>query len=350
LKNLVDEWLRDYKEKTAQLFRYRLQKFLDYAGLKPEELLRLDIKEIKHRLIEFVKYCQDKKIPNNSILAYVHATRLFCENYGKTVKFKRSQLPRVEKAKGYHNFSNGDLARIFELADLKYKALISLHASSGFSISDLLALDKDFIKKHLERAKSEKKNFCFIELERIKTGSRGLLCINPLAFEWLEKWIKQNPHKKLFPITTNAYNNMLQKIAKKSGITLEGKVRSHNIRKWLINSLIKAGFSSEEWKYVVAKSIGLSDDTYLNLKPIIIEKYQKVYDKYLNILGSTIKPYQNEIEKLKQVIIALEKQNKILETRIKILQENLNRVSTRIGSIEETLELHGIKIGKSRES
>jgi len=286
-KDLIEEWLRDYKAETRRQFQIRINHFLEWSKEDPKDLLKRDAKELVHMVVEFARDYQAKGVSNNSILAYAQALKSFLAYHGKAIKFKKSQLPQPQKAKGYHLFSNGDLGKMFEIANPLYKALLATHCSSGWSISDILTLEKERIEAHIERAKSENKQFIFLEDSRGKTNAEALLCLNPLAIEWLDKWIKQNEAKELFPITLGAVNLMYHKLAKRSNIKLTGKIRSHNIRKWTINSLIKAGFSTEEWKYIVGKAIGLSDSTYLNLKPIVMEKYVKVYEKYLSIRVSS---------------------------------------------------------------
>ena len=107
----------------------------------------------------------------------------------------------------------------------------------------------------------------------------------------------------------------LTDLAKNSGIKLTGKIRPHNLRKWVMSSLDKAGFTEFQTKFIMGKSIGKSDMTYLtSLKNIIEEKYPKLYDKYLNILNhskqqtiqqDTITQLTSENSELKSAILGL---------------------------------------------
>ena len=326
-KDLVSEWLRDYKPETRRQFQIRFNHFLEWSKENPEQLLKHDARELVHKVVEFARDYQAKGVSNNSILAYAQALKSFLAYHGKAIKFKKSQLPQPQKARGYHVFSNGDLASMFAVANVQYKAYIATQCSSGFSIADILALDKAEIKAHIDRARSQNKEFVFIETTRQKTNAEALLCLNPLAIEWLTKWISQNSEKKLFPRNQNTTNIMLTKLAHRANLKLTGKTRSHNIRKWAVNSLIKAGFSEPEWKYVTGKSVGISDSTYLHLKEIVIEKYQQIYEKYLNILPQKVIVSDQKAE---QLLKAKDAEIKALREQIETLSRTMSMVTTKL--------------------
>jgi len=125
---------------------------------------------------------------------------------------------------------------------------------------------------------------------------------------------------------------MLKKLAHRARIKLTGKIRSHEIRVWTINSLIKAGFSQPEWKYVCGKSIGLSDDTYMRLKPIVAEKYQQVYEKYLNIMPSKIVVSDQKAE---QLIRAKNAEIKALREQVEALSRTMSMVTANLTVLME---------------
>ena len=77
---------------------------------------------------------------------------------------------------------------------------------------------------------------------------------------------------------------MLYRLAEQSGLKTTGNLRFHNIRKWLMSRLSRCGFNEFQIKYLMGKSIGLSDSTYLQtLQEEIEEKYPRVFNDYLNI-------------------------------------------------------------------
>ena len=159
----------------------------------------------------------------------------------------------------------------------------------------------------------------FIPQVRKKTNVKGLLVINPLAVEWLEKWISQNPKDKLFPIARkDSVSITLRKLAKQSQIKLTGKIRFHNIRAWTMSSLSKAGLNSFQIKFHIAKKVPSSDATYLRtLAEQIKERYETsdLYPKYMNILGYQTRTETDTIDKLQH---ELEETRLVLKTMTEI--------------------------------
>lgn len=330
----LKEFLSEYKnETTKKTVLRRLNMFLTWYGKSAEDLAELSPKEAKHEILLFQKAMVDKGISNNSILSYISATKNFLgsDAVGKTISFRKGQLVVQQEAEGYHNYSNGDLAAMFNVASVQYKALISLACSSGFSIAQLLKLDKDFIKAHLDRAKANNEQFVFITQIRRKKNVKALLVINPLAVEWLTKWIAQNSEQKLFTVGEDAVLVMIKKLAKRSQIKLTNKVRTHNIRAWTMSSLSKAGLNSFQIKFHVAKKIPSSDATYLRtLTEQIRELYETtdLYEKHMNILGHQNRIKTDTILNLQNALIEAEKTIATQDTRIGIMQQEILKLMT----------------------
>ena len=67
---------------------------------------------------------------------------------------------------------------------------------------------------------------------------------------------------------------------------------------WLMSRLSRCGFNEFQIKYILGKSIGVSDRTYLQtLMSEVEEKYPKVYNDYLNI-APVLNASKEELEKL----------------------------------------------------
>ena len=319
------------KPKTQRLYKHRINRFLTWYNKDPKQLLKLDAKEVRNIVVKFANDCLNKGIPNNSTLAYVSTVRLFLKENDIILNITSGMLPEPEEAEGYKEFSNGDLGKIFEVASVKYKALIATLASSGWSIDDIQNLDKAEVQQAIKESKN---GFAFIEGKRRgKTKAQGLLCLSPLATQWLQKWLKQNPEEKVFPMAQNSIAIMLQNLAKRSGI--KGKTRIHNIRKLVISSLIKMGFNTEQWKFITAKKIPISDKTYLqNLTEDIKQKYIENYNKYLNIqpqgvvitdkkAQALLESKNREIAALRQAYQSLQNQVKNMSLSVDLLMQDL---------------------------
>jgi integrase len=230
---------------------------------------------------------------------------------------------------------------LFDIASVEEKAILATFCSLGWEVSSLLELKRSFIESAIKQAKEEGKEFIFFQSQRPKTGALRLGVLNPLAIEWLSKWLEQSSGERLFRFTTKeGVNAMIKRLAREAHITKTGRIHTHLIRKWVMSGLSRAGFNEFQIKYVLGKTIPLSDMTYLQtLQQEIETKYPKAYE-YVNIKPARIVTVVDES-------LTQELRNK--DRQIKELQDKLDGVDQKIESkIVIELRKYGLttKIGK----
>jgi len=310
--NLFFTWLQ--KEKNLSLEQFKILSsrdmkhlVLEFQNSEPKGSGRVYHSKRKHRDIKsHVRTVEPKPLSKNAINMVLTAIQSFCMYLEKPLLLKGKRCG-VEDDMHSHYFANGDLAKMFDVCDLKGKAIIATAASLGWEVSDFLALNRCLVESHIKKAESEGKEFIFFECRRTKTNVPRLAVLNPLAIHSLKEWLAINPTKTVFDMTKSGITKFMKSTAKKANINTTGNVRFHRIRAWVFNSLLKAGFSEYEAKYVVGKAIPHSDATYLRLKEGIETKYPEVYEQYLNLkpqiqerlIKDATKKAAQEIEKLK---------------------------------------------------
>lgn len=342
--NTVSQWLKTVKSQQLQTIkRQRLKKFLEFTKFSPEQLLKLTPNQMKNEILEVQAKLENKFKPN-TILGYLSTAKTFYEDHRNiTIKFRRNQLVAPETARNYHVFSNGDLAKIFEVANVEYKALISLASSTGMSIDDILQLKRETIQNIIKRAREDNEDFAFFNTIRGKTKVKMLCVLNPLCLTWVENWLKLSPvtdaQQPLFNVNYDAVWQMFPKLAKRSGITLTGKIRFHAIRKWLMSKLSSGGFNEFQIKRCIGKKIPNSDLTYLQtLDDEIKQKYPQVYEEHLSIIKTAkiIIQKDPEVKELKRII---EIQQEALQHEVKARLKVENLVERQDLSLKEHAKL-----------
>jgi len=345
LKNpLVSEWLAEIRrETTRETYRYRFSNFLEYHAITPEALLRLPQKEARTLCLRY----QNEKTQEaeNTRLGVLSTVSSFLAHHEQPIYWKRNQKikPRVDTSS--HIFTNGDLTKMFEVADIRDKSLLALATSLGWELDGFIDLKRETIRQLLERAKANDEQFIYFQNIRQKTGVPRLGIINPLAVEWLTKWLtvsetlekqkRKSTSRRItskervsnvFDLTGNGVRYALQTLAKKANLKLVGRVRFHNLRKWTMSGLSRSGFNEFEVKYCVGKSIPMTDFVYLtNIADAIKEKYPSAFDHYLNLSATTIS------HDLAKKTLEVKKENRKLK-------EKLADHSARMAKIESLLE------------
>jgi len=222
-----------------------------------------------------------------------------------------------------------------------------LSVSLGWESSAIVNLKRKTVQGYIDRANSENKKYFYFMSQRQKTGSLRLGVLNPLALEWVSKWLIKSENKKkrkrwegrnpqerisdVFDLGIKGLNRMLQTLTKQSQIKTTGRIHTHLLRKWVMGSLVKAGMNEWEVKFLVGKAIPATDFTYLQtLQNSIESKYPEAFEKYLNLETSS----QSIIE-LSKSLEEKDSELKSQKIQLKKLQENYLLMQKRIKSLSQ---------------
>jgi hypothetical protein len=348
---LVIEWLAEIRrETTRETYIYRFSNFLSYHELTPEELLKLSPKDSRTLCLRYQN--ENTQKAENTRLGVLSTVSSFLAHHEKPIYWKRNQKLRPRGDVSSHIFTNGDLVKMFEVANIRDKSILALATSLGWELDGFVDLKKKTLRDLLDRAKSNNEQFIYFRNVRQKTGVPRVGIINPLAREWLEKWFnvsKNTPQQirnlnsrrltakervtDVFDLTGNGVRYALQILAKKANLKLTGRIRFHNLRKWTMAGLSRGGMNEFEVKYCVGKSIPMSDFVYLtNIEDAIKEKYPEAYENYLN-LNPTVSP--KAMTTLSQEIDQLKEENLELKQQLNDFKLNDDQVQALLHRIEK---------------
>ena len=352
---LVQEWLEECRTaQTRRTYTSRIKFFFSWYGQPVESLLRLEPKERRHLALRFQnEHAQDNP---NSVYGTLTALNSFLAMNEAAIDFKGKRI-RTTPDLDSHIFSNDDLTKMFDVGGTKEKALLSLSCSLGWEVSAILELDRKLLGGLVARARSERQQFIYFRAQRRKTGAARYGVLNPLALEWVDKWLTESNGLQLrkrkedrvtkdrvvssvFDLTSEGVNKMLRRLAREAQITTTGRVHFHKIRGWVMSGLSRAGLNEFQIKYLMGKAIPLADLTYLQtLQQEIEEKYPGAYEHTLNLktevpvrvvsdLSKELELKTREIEVLRGKVDRIEGSREGLEAllkRVVMLEKKLKR-------------------------
>ena len=319
---LIKKWLQLKRSPTTRIaYQKRIKYVLEHFKMSAGELLELSPKEARELCL--VYQSENRHLSNNSILGRMTAVASFMDYYDKPIRWKRGQKVRPRPDVTSHVFSNGDLSRMFAVGDLRDKAMLTLATSLGWEISAFTDLTRETLNAHLERARETGEEIVYFKQIREKTGQPRLGILNPLAIKWCEKWLKQSENQEtpknkmrtsdIFHLSEIAIYLRMKILAKRAGLKTTGPIKFHNIRKWVMSGLSRSGFNEFQIKYVLGKSIPMSDGTYIQtLEQEVKDRYPSAYENYLN-LNPSVSPkamitLTKEIDQLKEENVDLKQQ------------------------------------------
>ena len=310
---------------TRKGYRVGIKKFCEWFGRSPREILEArkddltqrpgeDLIEYRNRAARFEKeiekfhgYLLKQGYTTNTSRALTIGIRQLFRYYQMPVRMRAgSRVTKTVKTSRNFPLRIEHVHKMFDVADLRERVILSMATDLGLRISDFIKIKKNDlplldqespIMFDVMTGKEEVIAHGFLSSETV-----GLLKV---YLPTLQK--KENPY--LFPsngkrpISDEWLNQLLRKLAEKAQIELNGKsLTFHCFRKMFLSTSIDSGIGLTAGKKLCGKAIARSDDAYLTTVKLR-EKFVKL-KKFLAIKQSA-KIESNIIEKLETVVSKL---------------------------------------------
>jgi len=356
LEMSVQEFLNSVSNpRTRKGYRFGLNKFVDWVGKSAEELLAMrqedltqkpgeNLIEYKNRAARFEKeiekfhsYLIEKGYSINSARNMTLGVRQLFRYYQMPVMMRSgSKVSQTVQTTKNFPLTIEHVRKMFEVANLKERTVLSVAVDTGLRISDFLAIKKtDLPSLNVEppiafTVLTQKEKItanCFLSQESVE-----------LLRTYLSTLQKKN-NVYLFSsngkshISDEAISKMLNRLAERAQIDLNGKSLSfHCFRKMFLSVSIDSGIGLTAGKKLCGKAIAKSDDTYLTTvklrekfvqlkKFLAIRQSVKSESQQVEKLGSLVAKLAEELEQQKLVAQAVSGEN------LKIRREFKERVA-----------------------
>ncbi len=296
----VMEWLGSIKNKGSRVqYSSRWQHWVKYCklnGLPDNGDAQLeDMKQRRLLNDNSEKYFYDNLLPKffvwltreyrglktneplseNGAAGVTTAARSFFAYHRYALQIKKEAIPSVDKiVPKYkdHQFDIFQLRSMFAQGDLKERTVLACGKDLWLRTGDFVNISRKFIENLLareqEKAENEKRDTDIIEFELItKKEKEAASChFSKESIMLLKEYLRThepNGHsQKLFPLTEDALNDLLRRLAKKAKITKLGRIRWHCLRKFGI-TIMHGRVTEPVLKYMVGKHIDHSLRTYI---------------------------------------------------------------------------------------
>lgn len=290
------EWLNSRKQNVKWQYQNRWEIWIEYCKAKGllssgSEQLE-DIKKRRMNSDNTVKFFYDNEVPKffqwlqteykgkttnkplaeSSALAVTTAIRSFFAYHRYRLEIRKDALPSSEKvARAYkdHAFDIYQLREMFQRGNLQERTILVCGKDLWLRSGDFTKLNRDLIelaiKRETEKAENEQREHDIVEFE-LTTEKEKEPCSCHLSRETIEllnDYLKTYPKtERLFPLTEDALNDLLRRLARKSKITKTGKIRWHCLRKFGI-TLMHGKITEPVMKYMTGKHISADLKTYI---------------------------------------------------------------------------------------
>jgi integrase/post-segregation antitoxin (ccd killing protein) len=322
----VQEFLNSISNpRTRKGYRFGLNKFIQWFGKPPEEILSIrqedltqkageNLVEYRNRAARFEKEIEkfhSHLIENgysiNSARNMTLGIRQLFRYYQMPVTIRSgSKISQTVKTTKNFPLTIEHVRKMFQVANLKERMVLSLAVDTGLRISDFLTIKKTDIPPldaeppiafTLLTQKEKIPAHCFLSQETVNQLKTYLPTLKKKHNEYL---FASNGKSH---ISDEAVSKMLNRLAERAQINLNGKrLTFHCLRKMFLSASIDSGIGLTAGKKLCGKAIARSDDTYLTTVKLR-EKFVQL-KKYLTIKES-VKLEGDRVEKLERAISKL---------------------------------------------
>jgi integrase len=354
---------------TRKEYRIGINKFCEWFGKSPRDLLEMrkddltqrpeeNIIEYRNRAARFEKEIekfhsyllkpgsrtekQGYKI--NTARTLTLGIRQLFRYYQMPVRIRAgSKVNKTVKTDSSFPLRIIHIRKMFEVADLKAKVILSTATDLGLRISDFIKIKKS----DLPSLRAETPIAFEVMTKKEETIAYGFLSDETVQLLKLYLPTLKSENLYLFPSNGKSHvsdewlNRLLKKLADKAQIDLNGKsLTFHVFRKMFLSTSIDSGIGLTAGKKLCGKAISQSDDTYLTtvklrakfiqLKRFLtIQKPRKPANhKQLEAFEDVVSKLQKDLTQQKLITDTITKVNLRMEKELKYLgsQEYMNKL------------------------
>ena len=336
---------------TKYEYKKGLSRYVCHYNTTPEKMLSLPIDDVEDNLVDYLLYMKKQDLSTSFInLNFCALKHFYFMNNVRINKEKIGKFLGESKKKNVdRSYEHPEIKRMLDIADLRFKVVISVLASTGIRIGPLPSLKLSHLQKIpsqgvykfkiYENTKDEYLTFCSPEcasyidsyLEYRTRSGEKLTKDSFLIREQFDVNDIEQVRKQGRSISINSMSNILNSLAVRSGVrqvnhfAKRGRERqpiplAHGFRKFFTTQLINSKVNPEIREMLLGHSIGLAGAYYKPTEDEMLEQFMLAVDNL------TINP-ENRL--LKQVTV-LQQRN-----------DSLDRLLDRLDKLEKEI---GIKI------
>jgi len=320
------DYVRETKSKnTYKEYKFGLTKFCEWFVKSPDEILEMRKKDvISDDPMQKRRFTREIEKFHAFLLRQgykINSARVLCLGIMQLFRFfempvkieRQSKVTRTVVTTRDFPLSPNHLKRMYAVADLRERAIISLAKDLGWRIGDFIKIRRDelpdlnqeppiLFEKITQKEDVLAKSFLSGEMvELLKVYLPTLAPENPYLF--------QSNHGK--NLDQDSVNRIVKDLVKKAGISVpkNKRVRFHAFRKLFLSTCANLSVDPNMAKLMVGKSVDKSMLTYLNGV-----EYRKAFEKISKALAvtepvekakdETVEELENTVEFLKREVSA----------------------------------------------
>jgi integrase len=359
--------------RTRKNYRFGLRKFVEWYGKSADQILMRRKEDLTQRAGENLIDYKNRAVRFQKEIEKFHSHLLeqgYSINSARNLTlgirqlFRFYQMPIITRTgsnvsrtvQTSRNFplTIEHVRKMFEVANLKERTILSLATDLGLRISDFLSIKKTDLPDldgeaplafDLLTQKEKVTAKCFLSQESV---------------DLLKTYLPTQNQNDVFLLASNgkthvsdeSIGKMLKKLAAKAHINLNGKsLTFHCFRKMFLSAAIDSGIGLTAGKLMCGKAVKQSDSTYLTvvklrekfiqLKRFLrINEQPKIETERIESLKNAILHLQEDVNTQKTIAETVSEENRKLKSKIQKLSKGQSGLENKVIKMEDFLGKH----------
>lgn len=264
------------QKSTRKTYRYHWRRFLEFTGLTGNEILESRKRDLEQesyewekKILQFKDWLIKKGKSEHTAKTGAAVVRGFFSFHRVALEFRRSESARLGKVQPKYEdyrFSIEDLKKMYDVADLKERYVLTAGKSFGLRAGDFLAITRGDLEPYIDREVPISIGKYQTEKESVPAYpfiDRDAKPVIKLILEKMDREGRTEPNDRVLTYSdTVQLSRVIQRLTERAGIKIGNKrVRFHCMRKFLIDR-ISSFMSESKWKQIVGKKI--SEGAYVS--------------------------------------------------------------------------------------
>ncbi len=300
LTNISSKKGRAVSESTSETYFIYIQRFCDYCGSTPDELIAERAKDTRsedifirrrheEKLKEFANYLREEGYSSNTIATATAAVKsLYTSNYHPMIEVN---IPSGTSERVYKIPTKEELTQVIDMAHMPWHgAFMTLTKDCGISLQDMLALkliDGSPIYGSISDQLKKGQVPIHINITREKTRFKYNTFLGEDSFELLNNdtifpdmaLTALSHRKRLFPYAPSTIQDSMKAIGKYLGWK---HFTPYSLRKWFRTQLTLANMNEALIETMMGHSLGKVKEAYLVPPP---QKLMEIYEEFYHALA-----------------------------------------------------------------
>jgi site-specific recombinase XerC len=203
----VKDWLQGLGEKTKEHYLEDFPKFLQFAGMQPNEIIESRLKHLasdnpkirfkwEQKVLEYKAYLKQQNIKEWTVHTYLTCVLSFFSRNRVKLQFRRGDIGNPKPKRHEWIPSNTQVRMVYQIASIRDKVGLLLAYQCGLNPVDIEGLNIEEMPIYDSEGKVQILEHQYFEVYRSKTGTLTQTCLSHELLHDIDLYLRSRGYPK----------------------------------------------------------------------------------------------------------------------------------------------------------